>query len=86
MKARQFSDHDFNGFDYIVCMDNNNLRDVKNIPGSQQHSHIIRFMDLLPEENEENVPDPYYTGNFEEVYRLVSTGCVRLLDQIQHGA
>lgn len=85
MKARQFSEQDFKGFDYIVCMDNNNIRDVKRIPGSQQHTQIIRFMDLLPEEKEENVPDPYYTGNFEEVYRLVSAGCTRLLDHIEQG-
>ncbi|WP_152393712.1 low molecular weight protein-tyrosine-phosphatase [Paenibacillus guangzhouensis] len=83
MVARQFSGQDFDTFDYIVCMDSNNLRDVLAIPGSDKHAKVIRFMDLLPDEKEENVPDPYYTGNFEEVYRLVQAGCAALLDQIE---
>lgn len=86
MKARQFSSQDFSAFDYIVCMDSNNLRDVRSIPGSDQHSRLIRFMDLLTEEKDDNVPDPYFTGNFEEVYRLVHLGCERLLDQIERQA
>ena len=83
MVARQFTGQDFEDFDYIVCMDSNNLRDVLAIPGSDQHSKVIRFMDLLPDEKEENVPDPYYTGNFEEVYRLVQAGCDALLNRIE---
>ena len=83
MVARQFTEQDFENFDYIVCMDSNNLRDVHALPGSDQHSKVIRFMDLLPDEKEENVPDPYYTGNFEEVYRLVQAGCKALLDRIE---
>jgi len=83
MVARQFTGQDFDTFDYIVCMDSNNLRDVLAIPGSDKHAKVIRFMDLLPDEKEENVPDPYYTGNFEEVYRLVQAGCTALLDRIE---
>jgi len=83
MVARQFTEQDFENFDYIVCMDSNNLRDVLAMTGSDQHTKVIRFMDLLPEEKEENVPDPYYTGNFEEVYRLVNAGCKALLDRIE---
>jgi protein-tyrosine phosphatase len=30
-----------------------------------------------------DVPDPYYTGNFEEVYRLVEEGCKGLLAHIR---
>jgi len=83
MVARQFTGQDFDRFDYIVCMDSTNLRDVLAIPGSDKHANVIRFMDLLPDEKEENVPDPYYTGNFEEVYRLVQAGCTALLDRIE---
>jgi protein-tyrosine phosphatase len=34
-----------------------------------------------------DVPDPYYSGNFEEVYRLVEAGCRGLLAHIrrEHG-
>lgn len=31
----------------------------------------------------DEVPDPYYVGNFEQVYDLVLVGCQTLLDQIR---
>lgn len=83
MKARQVTGEDFTGFDYIVCMDSKNLRDVNAFAESANHACIMKFMDLLPEEQNADVPDPYYTGNFEEVYRIVEAGSRRLLDLIR---
>ncbi|MDO7904906.1 low molecular weight protein-tyrosine-phosphatase [Paenibacillus sp. JX-17] len=82
MTARQVSASDFGSFDYLVCMDDSNERNLRALPGGREAS-IIKFMDLLPEEETREVPDPYYTGNFEEVYRLVNLGCRKLLDKIQ---
>ncbi len=72
--------------DYIVCMDENNERDVREL--LQQWSmgadgKLLRFMDLLPGQQGTGVPDPYYTGDFEETFRLVSEGCDRLLNRIR---
>lgn len=44
---------------------------------------LYRLLDFVPEENVRDVPDPYYTGNFEEVYRLVEAGCRSLLRHIR---
>ena len=83
IRARQFHEHDFQNFTYIVCMDESNERDVRVWKGANEgNSVIFRFMELLPEEQDANVPDPYYTGNFDEVYRLVAAGCDRLLHRI----
>lgn len=30
-----------------------------------------------------DVPDPYYSGNFEETYELVSEGCEKLLEYVK---
>lgn len=43
----------------------------------------MKFMDLLPERGFSDVPDPYYTDNFDEVYELVESGCKRLLDKVK---
>ena len=45
---------------------------MRNVPGGAE-ADIIKFMDMLPEEKLREVPDPYYTGNFEEVYLSVPT-------------
>ncbi|WP_440109323.1 low molecular weight protein-tyrosine-phosphatase [Paenibacillus sp. QZ-Y1] len=82
MAARQFASADFTQFDYIVCMDDSNAANVRNIPGGAE-AEIIKLMDLLPDEKLREVPDPYHTGDFEEVYELVNAGCDVLLEQIQ---
>jgi protein-tyrosine phosphatase len=40
-------------------------------------------MDLVPGREGEDVPDPYYTGNFQEVYEMVNEACDRLLAHIR---
>ncbi|MDK8180363.1 low molecular weight protein-tyrosine-phosphatase [Paenibacillus sp. UMB4589-SE434] len=83
MKARQVEENDFTNFTYIVCMDENNERNVMAWKGAHDRTaEVLRFMSLLPEEPITDVPDPYYTGNFDEVYRLVSEGCKQLLAKI----
>nr|WP_154893819.1 low molecular weight protein-tyrosine-phosphatase [Paenibacillus xylanexedens] len=82
MAARQFGSADFDQFDYIVCMDDSNVANVRKITGGAE-ADIMKFMDLLPNESLREVPDPYFTGNFEEVYKLVEAGCNVLLEQIQ---
>ncbi|GAB6990057.1 low molecular weight protein-tyrosine-phosphatase [Paenibacillus pini] len=82
MKARQVTSGDFEVFDYMVCMDNSNLSNLRDIPGGEDAT-IIKFMDLLPGHDLQEVPDPYFTGNFEQVYELMNTGCEALLDIIR---
>ncbi|MCC3381127.1 low molecular weight protein-tyrosine-phosphatase [Paenibacillus farraposensis] len=81
LKARQIGERDFEAFDYIVCMDDSNERNLRKLAGGA-HVDILKFMDLLPQEKLREVPDPYYTGNFAETYRLMDAGCEALLDKI----
>ncbi|WP_342414550.1 low molecular weight protein-tyrosine-phosphatase [Paenibacillus sp. FSL R10-2782] len=81
IQARQMKSHDFEAFDYIVCMDDSNERNMRKLAGGAE-ADILKFMDLLPQEKLREVPDPYFTGNFEETYRLMDAGCNALLDKI----
>jgi protein-tyrosine phosphatase len=84
MKARQFQGDDFAAFDYIVCMDAQNERDVLAVRARAAggEAKVLRFMDLVAEAKSTDVPDPYYTGNFDEVYGLVEAGCAELLRRV----
>ncbi|MCJ8012522.1 low molecular weight phosphotyrosine protein phosphatase [Paenibacillus sp. KQZ6P-2] len=82
IRARQFAGTDFEQFDYIVCMDNSNWSNVRKLPGARD-DNLIKFMDLLPEHELREVPDPYFTGNFEQVYDLMDAGCEVLLGKIR---
>lgn len=81
MTARLVISDDFQKFDYIVCMDRSNGDNVRKLPGGEQ-TKLFFFMDLLPEEELREVPDPYFTGNFEQVYDLIDAGCDVLLETI----
>ena len=79
--GRQLTKSDFEKFDYIIGMDASNTENIYQITGKPHHPKIMRLLDLT--ENKIDVPDPYYTGDFEETYRLVSDGCQALLEKIR---
>ncbi|AZS13630.1 low molecular weight phosphotyrosine protein phosphatase [Paenibacillus lutimineralis] len=85
LKARQVSTEDFSEFDYIVAMDVQNEKDLRRLSQSE-HAQIVKLLDLVPDMMNKEVPDPYYTGNFEEVYELVGKGCRALLERIRQEA
>lgn len=80
--ARQVAGDDFTKFDYIVAMDDQNERDLRRL-AAKADARIIKLLDLVPEAVLKEVPDPYYTGNFEEVYDLLNEGCRALLELIR---
>lgn len=88
MAARQVKENDIDIFQYIVCMDNQNLIDTKrmlklNDKNDQLNSKVFTFMSMTNNEEVKDVPDPYYTGNFDYVYELIHDGCDALLKQIK---
>ena len=79
--ARQIRAGDLRTFDYIVTMDEQNFRDVSALPtGTGQ---IIRFLDFAPPSDVREVPDPYYTGEFDKVYALADAAADGLLAAIR---
>jgi len=83
IKARQVTNEDLEKFDYIIAMDVENLGNLRRMAGYQKTGYIGRLLDFVDDSIVEDVPDPYYTGNFEEVYGLVTNGCQGLLETIQ---
>nr|WP_067934552.1 low molecular weight protein-tyrosine-phosphatase [Alicyclobacillus kakegawensis] len=82
LRARQLSRADLDKFDYVVAMDEENLAGIRRL--GRAKARVLRLLDLVDDLDNKNVPDPYYTGNFEQVYALVTRGCDRLLEHIQH--
>ncbi|MED4752606.1 low molecular weight protein-tyrosine-phosphatase [Brevibacillus choshinensis] len=81
LRARQISPDDFAAFDYVVCMDEENLSALMRMAPSGKK--VYRLLDFATAANEQNVEDPYYTGRFSYVYDLVEDGCNGLLEHIQ---
>lgn len=81
MAGRQLQKEDFEKFEYIIGMDQSNVINIGAILGQPNHPKVIRFLDLT--EHRKDVPDPYYTGDFQETYDLVIEGCKALLDKMK---
>ena len=69
-------------FDYIIVMDDNNLRETEKQLGFHP-GKIFKLTDLIPDSGYNHVPDPWYTGDFDETYRLVDAGSLALLEKLK---
>lgn len=80
MSARQLKRKDGEDFDYIVCMDSSNVENAREMLGEANEQKVVRFLDLTL--HKKDVPDPWYTNNFQETYDLCLEGCEALLEHI----
>ncbi len=62
-------------------MDSENLEALRQKFGDAPHIH--RLLDFATYANVHDVPDPYYSDNFDYAYRLVEDGCYGLLETIR---
>ncbi len=83
IRARRVSDDDFERFDYIVAMDEDNLERLKDQSPGEFHSKVRLFLEFSSGEERE-VPDPYYGGaaGFERVLDLVEEASRGLLETL----
>lgn len=74
MRARQVTTEDFYNADFIIGMDQENVSDLQAIAPDGTENKIYLYLDLVPSHTGESIPDPWYTGNFEETYDLIQKG------------
>ena len=78
--ARQMSKIDYDRWDYLICMDRNNLRNMHRICGGdpkQKFSLLLDYAGL-----NRDVSDPYYSGDFDATWQDITVGCAALLEQL----
>ncbi len=80
-RARQFTSNDFDDFDKIYAMDNDNYSKIISLATNQDQ---IDKVDLILNEVYPNqfksIPDPYYGGEkgFENIYNLLEKACEQI--------
>lgn len=84
LRARQVEPSDFEQFDYILAMDQQNLKDLQSIKPGNFAGELTLFLDYS-DCTEREVPDPYYGGDagFEHVLDLVESASEGLLNRIK---
>lgn len=83
--ARQFQKSDFQNFDLILAMDQENYNNILSIDLNQQFDHKVRLMcEFCSRHTLKEVPDPYYGGSegFNQVIDLLVDACEGLLEYV----
>jgi protein-tyrosine phosphatase len=83
IRARRVCDDDFEKFDYIIAMDEDNLKRLL-AQSPEAHHHKIRLFLSYASGSETEIPDPYYGGaaGFEYVLDLVEVASRGLLETL----
>ena len=80
-RSVQLQKGDYADWDYILCMENRNVRDVLRITGGDPDGKVCRLTDFT--DRPRDVADPWYTGDFEATYRDVLDGCRAFLRTVR---
>ncbi len=79
-RARQIRKSDYSEYDYLICMDDNNVRNSIRFLGGDPDGKIYKMMDFTSRPG--NVSDPWYTDDFETAYNDICDGCKCLLERL----
>jgi protein-tyrosine phosphatase len=85
-RARLFKKEDFQKFDVIYAMDENNLNELmKKAKNDEEKRKVKLIMNELSPEQNIPVPDPYYgdDSGFDEVFQMLNLVAEKILTDIK---
>ena len=82
LRARQARAADFEDFDLILAMDRKNLSALERLRPSGNATPLVLFLDGVPSVERDEVPDPYYTRDFDETLDLVEAAADALIGRL----
>lgn len=71
-KAKRITKEEAEEYDYLICMDNNNIRNLKRIIDEKDYNKVSLLCSY-------EIDDPWYTNNFDKTFNSVLQGCKDLL-------
>jgi protein-tyrosine-phosphatase len=81
-RARQVERADFARFDFIMAMDRQNLRDLRELVLGEEACAHVSLLGAWDPRGESEVPDPYYSEGsamYAEVFEQVERCCIGFL-------
>ena len=79
-RAHRITVEEFRQADLVVIMDSSNERLLSRIVGGENMDKVHRMMEFAG--STRDVADPWYTGNFEQAFSDITTGCQALLNHL----
>ena len=81
-RAVQVTKSDYNYYDYLICMDTANLRNLAKIVGADMRNKVSLLLDYANRPGE-SIADPWYSRDFGKTYDDVLEGCTGLLEYLK---
>lgn len=78
--AVQMTRADYDKYDYIIAMEESNIRNIMRIIKSDPLNKVSLLLDFAGEHR--GIADPWYTGDFDTTYKDVVKGCTALLEKL----
>ena len=79
--ARQMTRGDYDRFDMIIAMDSWNIRNMRHFVGNDPEGKVSLMMSHCGKDDD--VTDPWYSGDFETTYNDITEACTALLDSLE---
>ena len=80
-RAVQITKADYGKYDYILGMEQRNIRNILRIVGKDSEGKVKLLLDYS--DDSRDIADPWYTGDFESTYRDVVEGCEGFLRYLE---
>jgi len=83
-RAVQLKKSDYDEYDFLIGMDQMNIRNMLRITNGDPEHKIFQLLDFG--DCPRDIADPWYTGNFDETYDDILEGCEALLHYLSKNA
>ena len=71
-RAVQMTAADYDKYDFLIGMDDWNIRNMQRITGGDPDGKIFKLLQFA--DSSRDIADPWYTGNFDETYSDILEG------------
>lgn len=79
-KARRIIKDDFDYYDYIIAMDENNIRNLAYRFDDEELKKVTKLLSYA--DTNKDVADPWWTLDFNKAYEDICLGCEKLLEYL----
>lgn len=79
-RAVQMTKQDYDKYDYLIGMDDWNIRNMNRIVGGDTENKIYKLLEFAG--SSRDIADPWYTGNFDETYDDIVEGLEAFLKRV----
>lgn len=80
-RATQMTRFDYENYDYLIGMDDWNIRNIFRIIGEDPEKKVYKMLDFTDAPGE--IEDPWYTGNYSKVWNQIEYGCKCLMKYLK---